>query len=214
MLVPSANWFTMIQNLELQKLCSLILEETINDTDKYQNGLTKIFFRAGMLAALESLRSERLNALVTVIQKNMRRRVAQKRYQTMRQAAIKIQTWWRVIMAKAFVEGVRKTTAAIKLQTAIRRYIQRRSFKAISASVSRLQSRKYRIAWILNPVYLIFFRHPWLAGPTGFPRKSSQLLSSASPEPLPWFVSVKLPMFSSPTQATSIDSPGGYTRAM
>jgi len=135
----------MIQNLELQKLCSLILEKTINDADKYQNGLTKIFFRAGMLAALESLRSEKLNALVTIIQKNMRRRVAQKRYQKMRQAAIKIQTWWRVIMAKAFVEGVRKTTAAIKFQTAIRRYIQRCNFKAISASVSRLQSREYSI---------------------------------------------------------------------
>jgi myosin heavy subunit len=135
MLVPSADWFTMIQNLELQKLCSLILEKTINDPDKYQNGLTKIFFRAGMLAALESLRSERLNALVVIIQKNMRRRMAQKKYQAMRQAAIKIQTWWRVIMARAFVEGVRKTTAAIKLQTAIRRYVQRRNFKTISASV-------------------------------------------------------------------------------
>ena len=137
----------MIQNLNLQKLCSMILEKTINDTDKYQNGLTKIFFRAGMLAALESLRSERLNTLVTVIQKNMRRRMAQKRYQTMRRAAIKIQTWWRVIMAKTFVEGVRKTTAAIKFQAAIRRYIQRRNFKTISASVTRLQSRKCRITW-------------------------------------------------------------------
>lgn len=145
MLVPSADWFTMIQNLELQKLCSLILEKTINDPEKYQNGLTKIFFRAGMLAALESLRSERLNALVVVIQKNMRRSMAQKEYQAMRQAAIKIQTWWRVIMARAFVEGVRKTTAAIKLQTAIRRYIQRRNFKTISASVTRLQSRKYHV---------------------------------------------------------------------
>lgn len=136
----------MIQNLELQKLCSLILEKTINDTDKYQNGLTKIFFRAGMLAALESLRSERLNALVIVIQKNMRRRMAQKKYRTMRQATIRIQTWWRVIMARAFVEGVRKTTAAIRLQTVIRRFIQRRNFKVISASVTRLQSRKYNIA--------------------------------------------------------------------
>jgi len=151
MLVPSPDWSAMIQNLELQKLCSLVLERTINDPDKYQNGLTKIFFRAGMLAALESLRSDKLNALVTVIQKNMRRRVAQKKYQTMKQAAIKIQTWWRVIMARAFVEGVRKTTAAVKLQTATRRYIQRRNFKAISASVTRLQSRKYRIIGFQHP---------------------------------------------------------------
>ena len=203
MLVPSPDWFTMIQNLELQKLCSLILEKTINDPDKYQNGLTKIFFRAGMLAALESLRSGRLNALVTVIQKNMRRRVAQRRYQAMRQAAIKIQTWWRVIMAKAFVEGVRKTVAAIRLQTAIRRYIQRRNFKAISASVTRLQSRKFRTTRVLHSIYLILLRHPWFTGSTLLPRKSSQLLSSAPPEPLPWFVSVKLPIFPPPLKPLS-----------
>ena len=81
MLVPSAQWKAMIQNLELQPLCNLILERTINDPDKYQSGLTKIFFRAGMLAALESLRSGRLNALVTIVQKNMRRRMAVKKYQ-------------------------------------------------------------------------------------------------------------------------------------
>lgn len=142
----------MIQNLELQKLCVSILEKTINDPEKYQNGLTKIFFRAGMLAALESLRSERLNALVVVIQKNMKRRMAQKKYQAMRQAAIRIQTWWRAIMAKAFVEAVRKTTAAIKLQVVIRRYIQRRNFKATSASVARLQSRKYQVT--RHPCYI------------------------------------------------------------
>ena len=192
MLVSSTEWFTMIQNLELQKLCSLILEKTINDADKYQNGLTKIFFRAGMLAALESLRSERLNALVVIIQKNMRRSVAQKKYQRMRQAAIRIQTWWRVIMAKAFVEGVRKLTAAIKLQTASRRFIQRRNLKAVSASVTRIQSRKYYIARLSHPVCLILLRHPRFTGPTAFPRNPSQLLSSAPPEPLPWLVSVNL----------------------
>ena len=154
MLVPSADWYTMIQNLELQKLCSQILEKTINDPEKYQNGLTKIFFRAGMLAALESLRFGKLNSLVTVIQKNMRRCMAQKKYQAMRQAAIKIQTWWRVIMARAFVEGVRKATAAIKLQTAIRRYIQRRYFKVVSASVTRLQSRKFCVIRFPRPMYL------------------------------------------------------------
>jgi myosin-5 len=199
MLVPSADWFTMIQNIDLQKLCSLILEKTINDADKYQNGLTKIFFRAGMLAALESLRSERLNALVVIIQKNMRRRMAQKKYRAMRQAAIRIQTWWRVIMARAFVEGVRKTTAAIKLQTAIRRFIQRRSFKTISTSVARLQSRKYHITKFPHTMYLIPLRHPRSTGPTAFPSKSSQLLSSAPPEPFPWFVSVELLMYSSST---------------
>ena len=146
MLVSSTEWSAMIQNLELQKLCDLILEKTINDPDKYQNGLTKIFFRAGMLAALESLRSDRLNALVTVVQKNMRRRVAVKKYQAMRHAAITIQTWWRGILARRFVEGVRKQLSAIRLQTAARRFIQRRFFQDVRAAIVRFQSRKYSVA--------------------------------------------------------------------
>ena len=131
----------MIRNLQLKPLCSLVLERTINDPDKYQSGLTKIFFRAGMLAALESLRSGRLNALVTIIQKNMRRRMAVKKYQELRKATIKIQTWWRGILARRFVEGIRRTTAATRLQSAIRRYAQRKRFLDIRNGIVLFQSR-------------------------------------------------------------------------
>ncbi|KAG7092220.1 hypothetical protein E1B28_008587 [Marasmius oreades] len=141
MLVPSAIWQPMIQALELKKLCSIILERTINDPDKYQNGLTKIFFRAGMLAALEALRSDTLNAMVTVVQKNMRRRMAVKKYQELRNATIKIQTWWRGIMAKRFVEFVRRETAAIRLQRVVRRFVQRKKYKNIIYAVVLFQSR-------------------------------------------------------------------------
>jgi myosin-5 len=143
MLVPSSDWSPMTQNLQLKPLCSLILKKTINDTNKYQNGLTKIFFRAGMLAALESLRSDRLNAMVTVVQKNMRRRMAVKHYQELRRTTIKIQTWWRVILARRLVARMRREAAALRLQTAIRRFIQRKRFIYISHAVILLQSRKF-----------------------------------------------------------------------
>ncbi|EMD34514.1 hypothetical protein CERSUDRAFT_117358 [Gelatoporia subvermispora B] len=141
MLVHSSEWAPMIQTLELKPLCSLILDRTINDPDKYQPGLTKIFFRAGMLAALESLRSNRLNALVTIVQKNMRRRMAVKKYQTLRQATIKIQTWWRGISARKFVENVRREASATRLQTSIRRYLQLKRFQDIRRGVILFQSR-------------------------------------------------------------------------
>ncbi|KAI0050026.1 myosin 5 [Auriscalpium vulgare] len=141
MLIPSTVWGPMIQKMELNPLCSMILDTTINDPDKYQSGKTKIFFRAGMLAALETLRADRLNAMVTVVQKNMRRHMAVKRYKEMRLAAIKIQTWWRGILAKRFVEFVRRETAAIRLQKAARRYVQRRRFNEIRTAVVRFQSR-------------------------------------------------------------------------
>ncbi|KAG1849065.1 myosin 5 [Suillus tomentosus] len=141
MLVPSADWQPMIQHMELRPLCSLILERTINDPDKYQSGLTKIFFRAGMLAALESLRSEKLNALVTIVQKNMRRRMAVKKYQDLRRATIKIQTWWRGILARRLVENIRRDFAARRLQTGIRRFIQRSNFLQTRQSTVLFQSR-------------------------------------------------------------------------
>jgi myosin V len=134
----------MISNLQLKPLCSLILKKTINDPDKYQNGLTKIFFRAGMLAALESLRSDRLNALVTIVQKNMRRRVAVKKYQELRKATIKIQTWWRGILARRLVEYIRREVSARRLQSASRRFVQRLRFLDTRRAIILFQSRESR----------------------------------------------------------------------
>ncbi|KAG6910874.1 hypothetical protein DXG01_006557 [Tephrocybe rancida] len=141
MLIPSSEWQPMIQAMDLKRLCSTILEKTIADPDMYQNGLTKIFFRAGMLAALESLRSDRLNSMVTVVQKNMRRRMAVKKYQNLRQATIKIQTWWRGIMAKRLVQSIRREASAIRLQTGIRRFIQRKHFVDTRRAITLIQSR-------------------------------------------------------------------------
>ncbi len=141
MLVPSADWQPMIQTMDLRQLCSTILAKTIADPDMYQNGLTKIFFRAGMLAALESFRSERLNAMVTVVQKNVRRRLAVKNYRKLRAATIKIQTWWRGVLARKLVEGIRQEVASVRLQKTIRGYLQRKRFLDIRRGVILFQSR-------------------------------------------------------------------------
>lgn len=133
----------MIQSMDLRRLCSTILAKTIADPDMYQNGLTKIFFRAGMLAALESFRSDRLNAMVTVVQKNVRRRLAMKKYSQLRQATIKVQTWWRGVLARRFVESIRQEVSAIRLQTAVRCFIQRNHFLDTRRRFILLQSRTW-----------------------------------------------------------------------
>ncbi|KAG8929390.1 Myosin type-2 heavy chain 1 [Tulasnella sp. 418] len=135
MLISSKYW-----GPEIKQLCSLILNESIKDEDKYQVGLTKIFFRAGMLAFLEARRSDRLNALVTIVQKNMRRKLAVKKYQQMRTAAIKIQTWWRALMARKLVTAMRKELCAKRVQTAARRYMQRKKLLDVRNSVVLVQS--------------------------------------------------------------------------
>ena len=190
MLVHSSQWQPMIQNLELQQLCNRILENTINDPDKYQPGLTKIFFRAGMLAALESLRSERLNALVTVVQKNMRRKMAMKRYQELRRATIKIQTWWRGILARRFVEGVRRTVAATRLQTLVRRYVQRHRFLEIRNGIVLFQSRMCIFIAHQHCSYALH-RCPRCAGAEIVQECTQRLRSRHSPKSSPRSVSIK-----------------------
>jgi myosin-5 len=147
----------MIKKLEIKPLCNLILNKTITDTNKYQPGLTKIFFRAGMLAYLESMRGERLNAMVTVVQKNMRRKMAMKKYQAMRRAAILIQTWWRTVMAKALADRMRREAAAKRLQTAIRGAMQRRKFLDIRKAIIGLQSCKLPAALYRFRVQVLMF---------------------------------------------------------
>jgi myosin-5 len=146
MLVPSVEWSSKIQDMALKDLCKTILSKTITDPDKYQSGLTKIFFRAGMLAALESMRSARLNSLVTLVQKNVRRQLAVKKYQTMRRAAIKIQTWWRGIVARRFVQQVRREASALRLQTGVRAFIQRKRLTETRRAVILIQSREFSIS--------------------------------------------------------------------
>ena len=137
LLANSSKW-----NLSARELTEHLLGTLVTEEDKYQIGLTKIFFRAGMLAALESMRSERLNAMVTVVQKNMRRKMAMNHYRKLRQATIKIQTWWRGIAARKLAENLRKVACAMRLQVAIRRHVQRKAFLDIRRGIVLVQSRK------------------------------------------------------------------------
>ncbi|RSH90241.1 Myosin type-2 heavy chain 1 [Saitozyma podzolica] len=137
MLVPSKEWQ---ENDDVRALCGLILSKTLEDEDKYQIGLTKIFFRAGMLAFLESLRTQRINQLVTLVQKNVRRRIAYKQYQQLRNSTITIQAWWRGVMARKYVEELRRQTAAVKIQRVARGWLARKEYVRTREAVIKVQA--------------------------------------------------------------------------
>ncbi|KAG8829588.1 Myosin type-2 heavy chain 1 [Serendipita sp. 399] len=118
----------------------MILSITIKDEDKFQIGLTKIFLRAGMLAYLESRRLDRLNSLATLIQKNFKRTIERRRYLKMRQAAIRIQTWWRGVLARKQVIAIRKEVLSRRIQKVARMFLQRQRFLDIHNSVGKLQA--------------------------------------------------------------------------
>ena len=136
-LVSSEYWLG-----DMKELCTQILQATITDQDNYQIGLSKIFFRAGMLAYLEKLRADRLNSLVTLIQKNILRYLHVKHYQKLRGATITIQTWFRRVLAIRQVQQLRRETIILRLQSIGRTKIAVAQFQTIRKVVVMTQARK------------------------------------------------------------------------
>ncbi|KAJ3167106.1 Myosin type-2 heavy chain 1 [Geranomyces variabilis] len=140
LLVPSKDWDPNPNTLTLS-----IVRKVINDDDKFQMGLTKVFFRAGQMAFLEKLRTERQRACVIMIQKNVRAGVYRRRYLRMREAAIKIQTATRAWQARRKYRAMRETRAAIKIQQTVRAWLARKRFNRIRDAVVKVQAT-YRMA--------------------------------------------------------------------
>lgn len=130
MLIQSSEWTT-----EIRDMANAILRQALgaakNDgTDKYQLGLTKIFFRAGMLAFLENLRTSRLNNAAIMIQKNLRAKYYRRRYLEALDSIKTFQAFARAVMARHHAQEARRHKGATTIQRVWRgskerkRYVQ------------------------------------------------------------------------------------------
>lgn len=70
------------------------------DPEKFRFGKTKIFFRAGQVAYLEKLRSDKLHSACVGIQKTVRRWLALTKYRKMRRSAATLQRCFRGYRAR------------------------------------------------------------------------------------------------------------------
>lgn len=148
-LVPSKQWETN----DIRSLCQLVLDSCIKDTDKYQIGETKIFFRAGQLAYMEKLRSDRYDACAIVLQKNMRRFVYRRRYVRLQTLIIQLQCLARQKLAAHKLQELRQNKAAIIIQTNFRRYIAHKAFVSKKDFIIRLQTGIFFCTWIVLLLY-------------------------------------------------------------
>ena len=133
-LAPSSEW-----KQEQKVLSEKIVKSVIKGENKYEIGLTKIFFRAGQLAYLEKVRSEKFTAIVVLLQKNAIRYYHQKRFQKMKKSAVKIQAIWRGHAARVKVGGIRRTKAVITLQKYWRASIQRKKYRKMLRAIYCIQ---------------------------------------------------------------------------
>jgi myosin-5 len=135
MLVPSSGWTPEIRDMAKAILNKALGNSKNDGTDKYQMGLTKIFFRAGMLAFLENLRTARLNDAAVMIQKNLRAKYYRRIYLEMREAIVAVQSLARGFMTRERAEEQRQVKAATTIQRVWRGSKDRKRFHIVRQSV-------------------------------------------------------------------------------
>ncbi|KAF2841566.1 putative myosin MYO2 [Patellaria atrata CBS 101060] len=140
MLVPSKSWTPEIRNMANAILSKAFGAGKKDADDKYQMGLTKIFFRAGMLAYLENLRTTRLNDAAIMIQKNLRAKYWRRVFLEARQSIITFQSAVRGSIARQHAEEARQVRAATTIQRVWRGAKARKFYHSTRRNVILFQS--------------------------------------------------------------------------
>jgi myosin V len=140
MLIQSSQWTAEIRQMADAILTKALGTSTGKGLDKYQLGLTKIFFRAGMLAFLENLRTNRLNECAILIQKNLRAKFYRRRYLFARDSIIRFQSVVRAHIARKQAQELRTIKAAITIQRVWRGQKQRKEFLRIRSDLVLAQA--------------------------------------------------------------------------
>ncbi|KAI3829743.1 hypothetical protein L1987_03871 [Smallanthus sonchifolius] len=106
----------------------------------YQIGKTKVFLRAGDMAALDAQRTETINTAVIVIQRMTRSYIIRKRFLAMANLAVALQTLCRGKLASKIYDDMRKKSVSTKIQTNFRRYTLRTSYIRLRHAVVLIQA--------------------------------------------------------------------------
>lgn len=104
-----------------------------------QFGKTRVFLRAGKMAALDKRRTELLNAAATTIQRYARGWMARIQYQRAQEAVLKLQAAFRGMQGRKVANELRRNKAALVIQTAYRRHLAREKFQTAVRAVLRIQ---------------------------------------------------------------------------
>ncbi|XP_022156587.1 myosin-11 isoform X2 [Momordica charantia] len=118
--------------------CEKILEKT--GLKGYLIGKSKIFLRGRLMAELDAQRTRIYGAAAATIQKHIRARSVRKMYVAMRRSGIRVQSYWRGVLARELYELKRREASAIKIQKNIRGYLARKAHIKTRFSIVVLQA--------------------------------------------------------------------------
>ncbi|CAC5367742.1 unnamed protein product [Mytilus coruscus] len=123
-----------------RKTCENVLVSVIQDPDKYRFGKTKIFFRAGQVAYLEKLRSDKLRSCGIMIQKHVKGWLERKRYRKITKSITLLQKYGRGLLARRYARYLRETWAAKTIQKRWKGYKARSHYNHVRNAVLILQA--------------------------------------------------------------------------
>ncbi|KAJ1180712.1 hypothetical protein NDU88_005929 [Pleurodeles waltl] len=126
-----------------KQICKNVLQRLIKDSNQYQFGRTKIFFRAGQVAFLEKLRSDKLRNACVTIQKNIRGWVQRKKFLRAKRAVIVIQQYFRgqrTVRQAITATALKHAWAAITIQKYCRGFLIRRIYQLILVAAVTIQA--------------------------------------------------------------------------
>lgn len=138
-LVTHSKHWDMSSMEKVADLAKHILSTTLEPA-MYHVGLTKIFFRAGVLASFEQMRRNVLNNRTRQIQTAWRRHSAQQRYTTLQRGVSELQNHGRRVLAQRRYTAARNERAALLLQTVLRARVHRQRFLSMRHAVTALQT--------------------------------------------------------------------------
>ena len=121
--------------------CERIIGKLIQDEDKFRFGKSKLFFRAGQVAYMEKLRSERLRDCGIMIQKHVKGWLYRKRYRKTQDATLTLQRWARGFVARRKVRHMKRTKAVITIQRYVRGSVKRVQHQRLRSLAVSLQAR-------------------------------------------------------------------------
>ncbi|KAM6976065.1 unconventional myosin-Vb isoform 3-T3 [Tautogolabrus adspersus] len=140
-----------------KQVCRNLLETLIKEPDMFQFGKTKIFFRAGQVAYLEKLRTDKFRAACIKIQKTVRGWLQRVRYRKIRKSAITLQRYGRGYLARRYAEFLRLSRAALICQKQYRMVRDRRAFLRVRQAVVTIQA--YSRGMYTRRIYKEFLLH-------------------------------------------------------
>ena len=106
----------------------------------FQAGRTKMFLRAGAMAALDRLRTDKLNGAAVTLQRFGRGFLARRSFARARAAVVTLQAGVRGWLARARARSLRQAKAANRIQAAWRAAAARAELKAAVAAATRIQA--------------------------------------------------------------------------